>query len=238
LEQFPNQDPTAVPVGRHTPIFEPQSRRLWWFRHDAPCRKDEDGRNKIVQGVIVGVRKRGSPDATKDWKAAFGMSRNELARKVEAKANCRTVGAGKWQVQIATDPNQGKELEVVDRILKFLEQLMDTLEDPEAILDEKEEARIHKAEIPETEKEQLIKARRGQGVFKDRVEAIEATCRMTGVNDKRFLIASHIESRQSERSTQSAYLCYGTWDDGSRCLETASKVTGGGRDQGCADWRT
>src|SRR4030095_13408813 len=108
------------------------------------------------------------------------------------------------------------ELEVVDRILKFLEQLMDTLEDPEAILDEKEEARIHKAEIPETEKEQLIKARRGQGIFKDRVEAIEATCRMTGVNDKRFLIASHIESRQSERSTQSAYLCYGTWDDGSR----------------------
>lgn len=159
LDQFPNQDPTAVPVRTYTPIFEPQSRKLWWLRHNAPCHKDEDGRNKIVHGVIVGVRKRGSQDATKDWKAAFGMSRNEFARRVEAEANCRTVGAGEWQVQIATDPNEGKELEIVDRILKFLEQLTDTLEDPETILDEKEEARIREAKIPDTEKEQLVKAK-------------------------------------------------------------------------------
>jgi len=75
-------------------------------------------------------------------------------------------------------------------------------EDPEAILDEREEARINEAEIPEIEKEQLIKARRGQGIFRDRVEEIETTCRMTGVNDKRFLIASHIKPWRASDSVE------------------------------------
>lgn len=63
----------------------------------------------------------------------------------------------------------------------------DTPEDLEAILDEldeKEETRIREAEIPETEKEQLMRARRGQGIFKVRVEEIETACRLTGVTDK------------------------------------------------------
>ena len=47
--------------------------------------------------------------------------------------------------------------------------------------------------IPETEKEQLIRSRRGQGVFRQRVLAIESKCRLTGVNDQSFLIASHIK---------------------------------------------
>lgn len=45
--------------------------------------------------------------------------------------------------------------------------------------------------ISETEKEQLIKARRGQGRFRKNLEAIESKCRVTGLSDKRFLIASH-----------------------------------------------
>lgn len=76
------------------------------------------------------------------------------------------------------------------------------LEDPEALLDEKEEARINEAQIPATEKQQLIKARRGQGIFRDRVEAIETTCRMTGVNDKRFLIASHIKPWRASNNVE------------------------------------
>ncbi|WP_203226133.1 MULTISPECIES: HNH endonuclease [Pseudomonas] len=47
--------------------------------------------------------------------------------------------------------------------------------------------------IPETEKEQLIRSRRGQGVFRQRVLALEPQCRLTGVNDQSFLIASHIK---------------------------------------------
>lgn len=44
-----------------------------------------------------------------------------------------------------------------------------------------------------TEKEQLVRARQGQGLFRQRVMKIEKRCRVTGVADDRFLIASHIK---------------------------------------------
>jgi len=44
-----------------------------------------------------------------------------------------------------------------------------------------------------TVKEQLVLARRGQGVFKERVKVIEACCRLTGVMDIDHLRASHIK---------------------------------------------
>lgn len=47
--------------------------------------------------------------------------------------------------------------------------------------------------IPETEKQQLIRSRLGQGVFRQRVLALEPRCRLTGVNDQSFLVASHIK---------------------------------------------
>jgi putative restriction endonuclease len=45
--------------------------------------------------------------------------------------------------------------------------------------------------IPETEREALIVARRGQGVFKQRVMEIESRCRITGVTNPIHLRASH-----------------------------------------------
>ena len=47
--------------------------------------------------------------------------------------------------------------------------------------------------ISVTEREQLVKARVGQGLYRSRVELIEAGCRLTGVTDRRFLRASHIK---------------------------------------------
>ncbi|WP_440225325.1 HNH endonuclease [Dokdonella sp. MW10] len=47
--------------------------------------------------------------------------------------------------------------------------------------------------IAKTECIQLIKARVGQGVFRARVSVIEKFCRITGINDDRFLNASHIK---------------------------------------------
>ena len=44
-----------------------------------------------------------------------------------------------------------------------------------------------------TIKESLIQARRGQGKFRANVEAIERSCRMTGVSNPSLLIASHIK---------------------------------------------
>jgi hypothetical protein len=45
--------------------------------------------------------------------------------------------------------------------------------------------------IPETDRESLIVARRGQGLFKQRVMQIETRCRVTGVWNATHLRASH-----------------------------------------------
>jgi hypothetical protein len=47
--------------------------------------------------------------------------------------------------------------------------------------------------ISETEKEQLVKARRGQGLFRSQVELVEPCCRVTGVSLREHLRASHIK---------------------------------------------
>ena len=56
------------------------------------------------------------------------------------------------------------------------------------------EARIRAdTELPDTEKDALIKARRGQGRFRSNVLAYEHRCRVTGVENPEYLIASHIK---------------------------------------------
>lgn len=58
-------------------------------------------------------------------------------------------------------------------------------------------ADIHQIEgdlaLPETQRLQLAKARIGQGLFRKRVMLVEPRCRVTGVEDPRLLIASHIK---------------------------------------------
>lgn len=49
------------------------------------------------------------------------------------------------------------------------------------------------ASLSETEKLQIIKARKGQGKFKENLKNVETGCRFTGIKDDRFLIASHIK---------------------------------------------
>jgi len=45
--------------------------------------------------------------------------------------------------------------------------------------------------IPETDRLAIIRARRGQGLFKERVSRIESRCRITGVENPVHLVASH-----------------------------------------------
>lgn len=45
--------------------------------------------------------------------------------------------------------------------------------------------------IPDTDREAIIRARRGQGLFKQRVMRIETACRITGVDNPVHLVASH-----------------------------------------------
>lgn len=45
--------------------------------------------------------------------------------------------------------------------------------------------------LPETDREAIVRARRGQGLFKQRVMRIENHCRITGVDNPNHLLASH-----------------------------------------------
>ena len=45
--------------------------------------------------------------------------------------------------------------------------------------------------IPETDRMAIIRARKGQGLFKERVRKIESRCRITGVENPVHLVASH-----------------------------------------------
>lgn len=58
-------------------------------------------------------------------------------------------------------------------------------------------------QLPETEREALIVARRGQGLFKQRVMQVESRCRITGVANPIHLRASHCkpwrDSKNEER---------------------------------------
>lgn len=68
-------------------------------------------------------------------------------------------------------------------------------------------ADLHRIEddksVPESYRMQLAKARIGQGLFRKRVILLDQVCRVTGVEDKRLLVASHIkpwkESSNAER---------------------------------------
>jgi putative restriction endonuclease len=54
-----------------------------------------------------------------------------------------------------------------------------------------EQELVNDSTIPETERMAIIRARNGQGLFKERVSTIESRCRITGVENPVHLIASH-----------------------------------------------
>ncbi|EJS10521.1 HNH endonuclease [Bacillus mycoides] len=66
-----------------------------------------------------------------------------------------------------------------------------------------DESHSFDAEITETEKEQVIKSRIGHSTFKNALLAVEKKCRLCGLSDERFLVASHIkpwsQSNRKER---------------------------------------
>jgi putative restriction endonuclease len=63
----------------------------------------------------------------------------------------------------------------------------------ELLCNEIEVGIVGRTDIVTTMKEQLVKARRGQGLFKINVRRNEKACRVTGVTDPRNLRASHIK---------------------------------------------
>lgn len=74
------------------------------------------------------------------------------------------------------------------------------------ILTEWDEVQISKVKndtaLRETEKDQVIKARKGQGLFRNRVAVIERYCRVTRVDRQEHLIASHIKPWRVAANTE------------------------------------
>ncbi len=66
--------------------------------------------------------------------------------------------------------------------------------------------------LSSSEKKALIVARRGQGVFRQRVLALEPRCRVTGVDDPDCLVASHVkpwsESSNADRLSENNGLMF------------------------------
>lgn len=56
---------------------------------------------------------------------------------------------------------------------------------------------VQNTTINETEKEAVVQARRGQGRFRENLSIFEKRCRITGVEDHRILVASHIKPWRS-----------------------------------------
>lgn len=75
-----------------------------------------------------------------------------------------------------------------DKVLEIAQEKQD-----DVICDELEDTIEERTDIGPTMKEQLVKARRGQGLFKINVRRNEKACRVTGVTDPRNLRASHIK---------------------------------------------
>jgi len=89
----------------------------------------------------------------------------------------------------------GPEATAVRKTATVLNGLTPLDPQPEATLEEWEQ-RVERVirdtpTLQETEKQSLIQARRGQGLFRANVQRIESQCRVTKVNRPEHLIASH-----------------------------------------------
>jgi hypothetical protein len=102
--------------------------------------------------------------------------------------------AGEWTVRIET-----REEAVRMHAFLFTPANADVPQDDENILGDEilddiaEEALRRRSDIGPADKEQLIRARRGQGRFRRDLENLESGCRLTGLIDRRHLRASHIK---------------------------------------------
>lgn len=88
--------------------------------------------------------------------------------------------------------NRSLSNKLINIIGEGFQQAVQFLEDAQE-LSNQEDVDFNLDEDAITSKEQITKARKGQGVFKRNVSKIEKSCRVTGINDIKHLRASHIK---------------------------------------------
>lgn len=88
-------------------------------------------------------------------------------------------------------------LEQLGSFHRSIDTATEDVSNDEAIIEDieqkMEENLLSDESVDRTEIEAVIKARKGQGQFRRRVQELEGKCRVTGLKDKRLLIASHIK---------------------------------------------
>lgn len=122
----------------------------------------------------------------------------------------QTNGDGLQSVYLAHIPTQMAEL-LIDLIGKEYVAVLERANDLQykAECDVLEEGIVGRTDIGVTMKEQLVKSRRGQGLFKINVRRNEKACRVTGVTDPRNLRASHIKPWKDCSDTEKLNGCNG-----------------------------
>lgn len=106
-------------------------------------------------------------------------------------------GRGSQSVYLTTVPQLLAELLIGLMEESFPKAFAAVAEYSTAIDAEIEEMPGYEPEVSPTYREQVVKARRGQGVFRSNVLLTEAACRVTGVADPKHLRASHIKPWRS-----------------------------------------
>ncbi|WP_316799055.1 MrcB family domain-containing protein [Pedobacter frigidisoli] len=95
---------------------------------------------------------------------------------------------------LATLPTEEEMISDLKAMLSIYTKLVESNSVSSVTEGEKqEEEKIRNSNRTETEKKRLIKARLGQGDFRKGVVNIEKKCRLTGISELTFLIASHIK---------------------------------------------
>lgn len=90
-----------------------------------------------------------------------------------------------------------------------LKELQRDKDEAEIVADQQEEALKGRTDIGDTTKDQLVKARRGQGIFRMNVRLHEKGCRVTGVTDLQHLRASHIKPWKDSTDEEKLSGCNG-----------------------------
>lgn len=97
-----------------------------------------------------------------------------------------------------------------DAAMKSLSGTLDTsISEAELEADKVQEAIIGRTDIGPTTKDQLVKARRGQGTFRANVLQNEKSCRVTGTSDQKHLRASHIKPWAASNDEEKLHGCNG-----------------------------
>jgi putative restriction endonuclease len=191
------------------------------------------GENWSQEGWLVGVEftKLQNPPRPKDHIGRIGPLLPAKYSPLQANGN------GLQSVYLAEVREELADLLMDLAEAAYPDVALPTEPEPPADVVAQEEAELAnlqgRTDIGDVERSQLVKARRGQGIFRTNVRMNEARCRVTGVTDPAHLRTSHIkpwrDSSDAERCTAAMACCL-------HPISTISSTGAGSRSLVTANW--